>query len=111
MKKIFKKTFKQYKKFIESITLKVKDGVWKIELSDIAKYEGEFKVEYKYDVFKELKSGERVHIPVRPPFKVLPYDGSLHSIFEGRFQLLKREGLSMLQEAKEYEKERQQQNS
>ena len=98
-----KRTFKQYKKFVENITLKAKGGIWKIELSNIAKFEDEFKIEYKYDVFKDCDDGSRIHFPVNPPFKVVHYDGKLWNTFEGRFQLSKKEILSMLKEAKEFE--------
>lgn len=93
------KSFKEYKKMVESIRVKNGDGVWKIELSDVAKYSGEYNIEYKYDVYKELKDGRKISSPVRPPFKVRTYNGSWKSLFDHRFQLSKKGLLFMIKEA------------
>jgi len=67
------KTFKDYKKFVESIKIKFDDGYLGIDLDNTAKYPGEFQVEYKYNVFKELDNGNRINYFVLPPIKVKDY--------------------------------------
>ena len=89
------KDFKKYKKIVESTVIKGKDFTLRLELSDIAKWEGEMTIHYKYNAVKELQDGSKVSYPVVPPI-CIPKD---YNILDGRNQLNKKELLKLLDES------------
>lgn len=87
--------FKKYKAFVAKCAKEHGKG-WKIEIDDIAKYEGEFFMEYKYRVSRKTEDG-LVMVPVLPPFFASHYDEDTN-LLDRRVQLAKEEIFSWLDE-------------
>lgn len=76
--------FKQYQKFVENCAKKHGKG-WHIEIDPVAKYPGEYFIDYSYIVFKKI-DGKRFVMPSLPPFQVANYSRN-DDFFDNRVQL------------------------
>jgi hypothetical protein len=91
--------FAEYKTFVEGTRVADAGGIWKIVLSDIAKYPEEIKIAYKYFVSYHSRAGQIPFVSVHPPLKVRSARKDMPA-FDDRVQLSHEDLLAMIVKAK-----------
>lgn len=90
------KTFKSYCSFVKECAEMHGKGIF-VEIDPIAKYEGDYTMEYKYSFFKYDNEGQKIYIPVIPPVFVTNYNKEENHL-DNRIQMDESEWMEFLDE-------------